>query len=176
MENLRYYEEMEDEAPSRRDIFIQTALEYISGRNYTEQKHLVLDVNRKLTSLGYKAYSISQSYKLLTSADIQPINENGTTEKILKYTGSTRLNNIISYQSYYRRIYFTVDSAYGKLITKIINQKYPKEFLNAVSIDNMVICFYKPEKVQKKSGDSYKPSRSQLKEEILEILTKELNF
>lgn len=176
MENGKYYEEMEDEAPSRRDIFIQTALEYISGKNYTEQKHLVLDVNRKLTSLGYKAYSVSQSYKLLTSADIQPINENGTTEKILKYTGSTRLNNIISYQSYYRRIYFTVDPAYGKLITKIINQKYPKEFLNAVSIDNMVICFYKPEKVQKKSGDSYKPSRSQLKEEILEILTKELNF
>ena len=176
MLNDEFYEEIEDDAPNRRDIFIQTALKYVSEKNYTEQKHLVLDINQKLTSLGYKAYSTSQAYKLLVSADIRLISENGTAEKILKCTGNMSLNNIISYQSYYRRIYFTVDPSHGKLIAKIRNQHYSREFLNAVSIDNMVICFYKPEKVQKKSGNYYTPSRSQLKDEILEIIKEDLKY
>ena len=98
MENGKYYEEMEDEAPSRGDIFIQTALEYISERKYTERKHLVLDVNQKIASMGYKAYSTAQAYKLLTIADIRLISENGTAEKILKCTGNMGLSNIISFR------------------------------------------------------------------------------
>lgn len=176
MGNDKYYEEMEDESPSRQDMFIHTALNYISEKKYTERKRLVIDVNQHLKSLGYASYSTAQAYKLLTNADIKPVSENGTAEKILKCTGELPLNNIISFRSYYRRIYFTVDPAYGKLIAKFINQSYPKEFLNAVSIDNMVICFYKPEKVQKESGTSYMPSRSKLKDEIFELIKEKLNF
>lgn len=166
---------IDDDAPNPREQFIQLAIDFVSQKEYDSLNALIIDIETIFANENIKVFSRSQAYKILEATDIKLVDENGTGNKILKYTGTPILNSIISPQGYFRRIYFTIEPSYGKLFAKCINSHYDKKFLNAIALENMLICFYKPRKAKKKdkSGDTieiYKPSSSTLRSEIIELL------